>query len=89
MRENPEILKGTEFFCPICRTSNGVIAYEETKGRKYTVHIGCYHGCIHIQRAVIIANDKDQENKKKAIALARSAWLEVVSGRNKFAKWEK
>lgn len=80
MKENREILKDFNGYCPICKSSNWLLAYEETKGRKYTVHIGCANGCIHIQRAVIIANDKDQANKNKAIALARAAFMEVVDG---------
>lgn len=85
MRENDAILKGFDGFCPICQGS--LRSYEEIKGRKYTVHIACLNGCVHVQRAVIIANDKDQANKNKAAALARSAWLEIVSGGRK--NWKK
>lgn len=85
MRENDAIRRSIDGFCPICQ--GGLRAYEETKGRKYTVHIACQNGCVHVQRAVIIANDKDQANKNKAVALARSAWFEIVTGGRK--SWKK
>lgn len=84
MVENREIVKDKNYFCPFCKGE--VRGYEETKGRKYTVHIACQNGCVHIQRATIIANDKDIVNKKKAISLAHSAWLQVFSTRGKWKK---
>lgn len=88
MRENREILKDFEGYCPICKSSNWLLAYEEIKGRKYTVHIGCSNGCVHIQRAVLLKNANDAAGKQKAIALARAAFMEIVDA-HKMAKWRR
>ena len=88
MRENREILKDFKGYCPICHGFNWLLGYEELKGRKYTVHIGCADGCVHIQRAVLLKNADDTAGKQKAIALARAAFMEVVDA-HKMAKWRR